>query len=741
MDLRSILNFRVKLLLALMLIVLTVTGATLYLAERNIQSRYQESLNSQFQSQMRLFSSLQESQLGMVKEKCRALSFSVRVRAALEERDVDDLYQNALTELQGIFGGVATGKSDSNSSRASFCRFLDAKGTILPPAQFAAGVIEAESLDQMLAPMGEAFRSLEEQTVGCIALGRGNEPSALREVVVTKVLDWDGKNLGALVLGFPIPDLTSLQDEQDAAITSGIWLRERLYVKGFSPSDRRTLSKEISKALTEQTSGNFSVTLERGPHLLFFKAIDTNPQLAPAYEICLYPLATALREQQELRWKILALGLGVLIVGFAASLFISKGLSEPVDKIVAGSVENLTRRQRAETDLRRANRELEKALSDLKAAQEQMIQQERLRAIGQMASGIAHDFNNTLTPILGFSDLLLEKPGLLDDRAQTRRFLGLLRTSAQDAANVVTRLRQFYRPLEKDEEFPVIDLNAIVTQAISLTEPKWRRQAQASGVTIQVESKLQPVPPVVGDESGLREVLTNLVFNAVDAMPTGGLITLETAAEDGQAVIRVRDTGAGMTEAVRQRCLEPFFSTKGEHGTGLGLSMVYGIIERHRGKVEVQSAPGQGTTFVIRLPLADPTAVIAVAPFEAKPTASLRVLVVDDEAPVREVISAYLRAEGHTVTTATSGREGLEQFRANSFDLVVTDRAMPDMSGDQMATYIKQIRPTIPVVLLTGFGALIEVTGSQPKDVDVVLSKPVTLTALRHTIETLLHAA
>ncbi len=584
MDLKGIFTFRVKLLIALMLIVVTVTGSTLYLAERNVQGRYQESLDAQFQAQMRLFAALQDARLSEITGKCRALSHSVRLRAALEERDVDDLYRNALTELQGIFGGVAQDKNVSDTSRAAFCRFLDAEGKILPPAQFPAGLIDRESLDQILTPMAQVARNIDEQTVGYIALARGNELSALREVVVTKVLDWDGKNLGALVLGFAVPNITGLEPERSDAINVGIWLHGQLYVKGMSAPDRHMLAQQISAVVTTETSGHFPVKLETGPHLLFFKAIDPSTQLAPAYEVCLYPLASVLREQQELRWKILALGLGVLVVGFAASLFIAKGLSEPVDKIVAGSVENLTRRRRAEQDLREANRELEKALTELKATQQQIIQQERLSAIGQMASGIAHDFNNTLTPILGFSDLLLEKPGILEDTAQARKFLGFLRTSAQDAASVVARLRQFYRPLDKDEEFPVIDLNNIITQSISLTEPKWRRQAQADGVTIQVESKLQPIPPIAGEESALREVLTNLIFNAVDAMPTGGTITLETATEAEHAIIRVCDTGAGMTEAVRQRCLEPFFSTKGERGTGLGLSMVYGIIERHRGK-------------------------------------------------------------------------------------------------------------------------------------------------------------
>ena len=181
----------------------------------------------------------------------------------------------------------------------------------------------------------------------------------------------------------------------------------------------------------------------------------------------------------------------------------------------------------------------------------------------------------------------------------------MLRTSAKDAASVVSRLREFYRPAETDEEFPIVDLAKIVQQAVSLTEPKWRHQTQANGITITVGTEFKALPIVAGEESALREVLTNLIFNAVDAMPEGGRISLETSIEDERAVVKVRDTGTGMTEAVRQRCLEPFFSTKGERGTGLGLSMVYGIVERHRGKLEIESAAGQGTTFIIRLPLAE----------------------------------------------------------------------------------------------------------------------------------------
>jgi CheY-like chemotaxis protein len=197
-----------------------------------------------------------------------------------------------------------------------------------------------------------------------------------------------------------------------------------------------------------------------------------------------------------------------------------------------------------------------------------------------------------------------------------------------------------------------------------------------------------------------------------------------------------------MTEEVRQRCLEPFFSTKNDKGTGLGLAMVYGIIQRHNGVLELDSVLGRGTTFVIRLPFAlaveNEAPALPVSPATKSP---LHVLVVDDEPGIREVISAFLRSDGHDVITAADGREGLKEFQTGSFDVVVTDRAMPQMNGDQMAGLIKQTRPDVPVVLLTGFGTLIETTKTQPSAIDVVLSKPVTLKTLLSTIDSLRHAA
>ncbi len=270
----------------------------------------------------------------------------------------------------------------------------------------------------------------------------------------------------------------------------------------------------------------------------------------------------------------------------------------------AGSVEDITHRRRSEDELRESKRNLERAMQELRAAHDQVVQQERLRALGTMASGIAHDFNNALAAILGFTELLCNRPETLADTKKTLRYLQMMNTAAQDAGVVVNRLREFYRQREEGEVFAPVDLNKLIEQAVSLTQPKWKNQAEAKGVTIQVVTEFERIRPVAGSEADLREALTNLIFNAVDAMPQGGTITVRTRSANSRVIMEVADTGMGMTEDVRQRCLEPFFTTKGDRGTGLGLSMVYGILQRHLGSVEIDTALGKGTTFRLSLPAA-----------------------------------------------------------------------------------------------------------------------------------------
>jgi signal transduction histidine kinase/ActR/RegA family two-component response regulator len=399
-----------------------------------------------------------------------------------------------------------------------------------------------------------------------------------------------------------------------------------------------------------------------------------------------------------------------------------------------GISRDITERKRAEEEIHESNRRLEEALAELKATQQQALLQERLRALGQMASGIAHDFNNALSPILGYSELLLDRPQQLEDHQKVTRYLQMINTGAKDAASVVRRLREFYRNREEDEVFLAVNLNDLIEQVIMLTQPKWKDQALANGITINLNTDLQNVPRVSGNDAELREVLTNLVFNGVDAMPEGGTLTVRTRPEGGQVLLEVSDTGTGMTEEVRQRCLDPFFTTKRERGTGLGLAMVYGIIQRHRGTMAIESELGRGTTFIIGLPVYAEQERSGKTEDPERPSRQLRVLAVDDEPAVLEVVTEYLSGDGHTVEAARGGVEALQKFHAGWFDVVITDQGMPEMTGEQLAAMIKRTAPEKPVILLTGFGDLILASGLKPSGVDLVVSKPPTLAALREAL-------
>ena len=385
-------------------------------------------------------------------------------------------------------------------------------------------------------------------------------------------------------------------------------------------------------------------------------------------------------------------------------------------------------------ELRETNERLAAALTTLETAQTQVVQQERLRALGEMASGVAHDFNNTLTPILGFSELLLMDPGMMNDPENVRRLLETIHTSAEDAATVVNRLRDFYRPREQADVLGPVEVNQIVKQAITLTEPRWKGQAQKRGVTVRVMPELSRVPLVRGDESELREVLVNLIFNSVDAMPEGGTIILRTRQDSGDVLVEVEDTGAGMNEEVRQKCLEPFFTTKGDKGTGMGLAGAFGVIRRHGGSIRIRSAVGQGTAVTLRLASeASAEGRPQDAP-ESAPPDPLRILVVEDETIVSQVIEDYLDVDGHHVVTASNGREALELFRIESFDVVLTDRAMPGMNGDELAAALKRICPELPIIMVSGFGKMMVASGEKSEHVDAIVGKPVNRRDLREAL-------
>ena len=397
-----------------------------------------------------------------------------------------------------------------------------------------------------------------------------------------------------------------------------------------------------------------------------------------------------------------------------------------------GFVVDVTARHETEAALEKARDELQQSLTELRATQQQVVQQERLRALGGMVTGVAHDFNNALSLILGFAELLQHKCRQHAAGEELVDFAQTIVTASLDAAEIVNRLREFHRPAEPGETRTPLPLNVIVEQAVTFTRPRWSAESMARGMPVDVVTDLPTLPPLRGNAVELREMLTNLIFNAVDAMPQGGTITLRTRPVGPRIELSVTDTGTGMTEEVRRRCFEPFFTTKGEHGSGLGLSMVYGIVERHDGTVDIQSSPGTGTTFVFTFP-SDASAVITGEPAEVPGIRPLRILVVDDQPIQCELISHALQRDWHTVDVAGNGREALQLFEKREFDLVITDKVMPEMNGDQLAVAVKSREPDTRVIMLTGFSGAGD-GEHQSEFIDLIVAKPASLIELRAAI-------
>ena len=385
---------------------------------------------------------------------------------------------------------------------------------------------------------------------------------------------------------------------------------------------------------------------------------------------------------------------------------------------------------------------LQQAYDDLRQTQHTVMQQERLRALGQMASGIAHDINNAISPIALYTESLLETEPNLSQRA--RGYLEISQRAIEDVAHTVARMREFYRRDELQPALTPVDLGRLVQQVLDLTRARWSDMPHQRGFTIHLRLELLPrLPAVAGIESEVREALTNLIFNALDAMPEGGTLTLRTRVPaSGQVDVEVADSGAGMDEDTRRRCLEPFFTTKGERGTGLGLAMVYGVVQRHNAQIEIESAPGAGTTVRLRFPQASVTEGGALPEASTPIPGRMRILVVDDDPLLIRSLRDSLESDGHSVTTANGGQEGIDTFRASldsvqRFAAVFTDLGMPNVDGRKVASAVKGLSPETPVILLTGWGQRLDIEGGVPAHVDRMLSKPPKLRELRATLASL----
>jgi signal transduction histidine kinase/ActR/RegA family two-component response regulator len=380
---------------------------------------------------------------------------------------------------------------------------------------------------------------------------------------------------------------------------------------------------------------------------------------------------------------------------------------------------------------------LQQAYDELRQTQQAVVQQERLLALGQMASGIAHDINNAISPVSLYTESLLEKE--LDLSPRARGQLETIQRAVDDVARTVARMREFYRQREPQLTLLPLDMNALVQQVVELTRARWSDMVQKRGIVIEMITDLRPdLPTVMGADHEIRDALTNLVFNAVDAMSNGGPLTLRTRVVPEREVVQIEviDSGIGMDEATRRRCLEPFFTTKGERGTGLGLAMVYGTLQRHGADIEIQSVVGAGTTMRLSFPIAGTSAIDPMTSTPARAVPPLRILIVDDDPLVLRSLRDTLEGDGHQVTTADGGQAGIDAFAAarvqgNPFQLVITDLGMPYVDGRKVASTVKASAPEAVVLMLTGWGQRLIDEGDVPPHVDGVLSKPPKLRDLR----------
>jgi len=393
-------------------------------------------------------------------------------------------------------------------------------------------------------------------------------------------------------------------------------------------------------------------------------------------------------------------------------------------------------------------KDLSHYIAEQERIREQFSQIEKLSALGELASGVAHDFNNTLAGILGRAQLLQRT----DDAEKIKRGLDIIIKTAEDGAKTVKRLQDFAQQ-RRDHNFELVSIDQILMDASEITRPRWKNCAEASNIHITVDLEIGSNALVMGDDAELREVLVNMVFNAIDAMPEGGTLSLSTQTVNESVIVKVVDTGVGMYPEVRSRIFDPFFTTKGKAGLGVGLAVSFGIIRRHGGNIEVESQYGSGTEFRITLPLAKiaekgvavveqtsetvlPPPAPSVCVTQAE-RARMRLLVVDDEDFVRDLLGEILEGEHCDVYLAASGSEALSAFREMEFDGVFTDVGMPGMSGWELAREIRQINTRIPIAVITGWGEAVGSHEQKAAGVNWIVAKPFTADRIAELVHVL----
>ncbi|KKL85919.1 hypothetical protein LCGC14_1949920 [marine sediment metagenome] len=384
-------------------------------------------------------------------------------------------------------------------------------------------------------------------------------------------------------------------------------------------------------------------------------------------------------------------------------------------------------------------------ITERKKMEEMLLQSEKLRAMGIMTSGVAHDFNNILAVISGNAQLmernygdsvprpsrlrLAEEPRLSPPRCHKEMMDGfhVIRKAVSDGAEIVRRMRKFTKVERDTSEFISVDVKEILEQAIEFSRPRWMNMAKAREITYDIDKTgIKEVPTVLGSPSELREVFVNIINNAMDAMTGGGCITFRTLSKDDTVFVSISDTGEGMTEEVRKRIFDPFFTTKRAEGSGLGMSVAYGVITGHGGKIEVESEAGKGATFTMSIPITReaPQQAVSPEPLRKIKAHGLRILVIDDEVRICSVLNEYFSRDGHDVKSVNNGTEAIKLLKNEEFDLVLCDLVLPDMSGHDIVKVIDELDKRPKVGLITGWDEKIETKSKEELKVDFIVRKP-----------------
>lgn len=385
-----------------------------------------------------------------------------------------------------------------------------------------------------------------------------------------------------------------------------------------------------------------------------------------------------------------------------------------------------------EDKLRKSNMQLSDALTKLKELQQCIIRHERLSALGQLASGIAHDINNALMPVVGFAELIMQDDTIAEDRSLLMKMVKDILDGARHAAEVVAKLKDFYRR-DSDLNVSDIDCEALIKDACTLTKPRWAEELLAEGRRIEMLVTVKDIPLFKADANLLRDALVNIILNSVDAITTSGTITITAETQGEQIILSVSDTGCGMTRHTKEHCMEPFFTTKGQEATGMGLAIAYGTVRRHSGSMEIDSTQSEGTTVTVRLPIGvDSPDLFPEHDSGTSPQLPpLKILIIDDDEMARSTLEAILKPAKHQITMAHTASEGIAMASKSDYNVVITDRAMPDLSGDEVAAAIRKQKPDLPIIMVTGFGDMMKENHEKPAGIDRIISKPVNSLALK----------